>query len=112
MRKLKSILRDLDIGLAYDDFGAGPARLVEIVEVPPDYLKFDMQLIKDIDQATASRQQMLQALVKMMHDLGITTIAECIESEAEGVACQQLGFDLGQGFFYGKPAPIESYHSG
>jgi EAL domain-containing protein (putative c-di-GMP-specific phosphodiesterase class I) len=112
MRKLKSILRDLDIGLAYDDFGAGQARLVEIVEVPPDYLKFDMPLIKDIDQATASRQQMLQALVKMMHDLGITTIAECIEGEAEGVACQQLGFDLGQGFFYGKPAPIESYHSG
>jgi EAL domain-containing protein (putative c-di-GMP-specific phosphodiesterase class I) len=112
MRKLKSILRDLDIGLAYDDFGAGQARLVEIVEVPPDYLKFDMQLIKNIDQASASRQQMLQALVKMVHDLGIITIAECIEGEAESVACQQFGFDLAQGFFHGKPAPIEHYRSG
>ena len=85
---------------------------MEIVEVPPDYLKFDMQLIKDIDQAPASRQQMLATLVKMVHDLGITTIAECIECEAESVACQQFGFDLGQGFFYGKPAPIEYYRSG
>jgi EAL domain-containing protein (putative c-di-GMP-specific phosphodiesterase class I) len=50
--------------------------------------------------------------VKMVHDLGIITIAECIEGEAESVACQQFGFDLAQGFFYGKPAPIESYHSG
>jgi len=41
MRDLRATLDDLNIGLAYDDFGAGQARLHELVEVPPDYLKFD-----------------------------------------------------------------------
>ena len=44
-----------------------------------------------------------------MRDLGITTIAECVEHDAESEACRQLGFDLGQGFLYGKPAPVEHY---
>lgn len=43
MQTLRAALKDLQIGLAYDDFGAGQARLVELVDVPPDYLKFDMR---------------------------------------------------------------------
>jgi EAL domain-containing protein (putative c-di-GMP-specific phosphodiesterase class I) len=112
MSELKRALRDLDIGLAYDDFGAGQARLVEIVEVSPDYLKFDMQLIKKIHQAPASRQQMLATLVSMVRDLGITTIAECVEHDAEGTTCRQFGFDLAQGFLYGTPASVEHYRGG
>lgn len=112
MRKLKDALRDLDIELAYDDFGAGQTRLVELVEVRPDYLKFDMRMIENIHQAPAPRQRMLEALVTMVHDLGITTIAECVENDAESEACRQLGFDLAQGFLYGKPASVEHYCGG
>ena len=42
---------ELQIGLAYDDFGAGQARLVELVDVPPDYLKFDMKLVQNLQSA-------------------------------------------------------------
>src|SRR5262249_46703695 len=42
MRTLQTQLRELNIGLAFDDFGAGQARLVELTEVRPDCLKFDM----------------------------------------------------------------------
>ena len=42
--KLREDLRALDMGLAFDDFGAGQARLVELGEVRPDCLKFDMKL--------------------------------------------------------------------
>jgi EAL domain-containing protein (putative c-di-GMP-specific phosphodiesterase class I) len=112
MRKLKGTLRDLDIDLAYDDFGAGQTRLVELVEACPDYLKFDMRMIENIHQAPASRQRMLAALVTMVRDLGITTIAECVEHDAESEACRQLGFDLAQGFLYGKPASVEHYLGG
>ncbi len=62
MRTLRAQLRDLNIGVAYDDFGAGQTRLSELVEAPPDYLKFDMSMIRRIDQAPTERQRMLGSL--------------------------------------------------
>ena len=104
MRELRSVLADLDMQLAYDDFGAGQARLIELVEVPPEFLKFDIELIHGIDQASAEKQRMLQGLVKAVTDLGIVALAEGVETAAEHVVCEQLGFQLGQGFYYCKPA--------
>jgi EAL domain-containing protein (putative c-di-GMP-specific phosphodiesterase class I) len=71
----------------------------------PDYVKFDMSLIRDLDSATAQRQQVVAALVQMVHNLGITSLAEGVETAGEDQTCQQLGFDLGQGYLYGRPAP-------
>ena len=109
MRELRAELTDLKMGLAYDDFGAGQARLIELVEVPPDYLKFDMKLIRDIHEASSQRQQMLAALVHMAQDIGIATLAEGVELEEEGATCVQLGFEFAQGFYYGRPAPVSHY---
>jgi EAL domain-containing protein (putative c-di-GMP-specific phosphodiesterase class I) len=109
MRTLRSLLNDLDMGLAYDDFGSGQARLVELAEVPPDYLKFDICLIRDIHLASAERQRMLKSLVGMVNDLGTATLAEGVETAEEDDVCQQLGFALGQGFYYGKPAVAKSF---
>ncbi len=55
MRSLRSLLKELDIMLAYDDFGSGQARLLELVEVPPDYLKVDRRLIRDIHLASTAQ---------------------------------------------------------
>lgn len=107
MRDLRAALVALDIQLAYDDFGAGRARLVELVEVRPDYLKFDMSLVQKIDQASDERKQMLGTLVRMTRELGVTPLAEGIESEGEHRTCVELGFNVGQGFYYGKPAPAD-----
>ncbi|HMO83503.1 MAG TPA: EAL domain-containing protein [Lacipirellulaceae bacterium] len=104
MRQLRRVLNDLDIKLAYDDFGAGQARLVELGDVPPDYLKFDIDLVRGIDSASSERQRMLASLVKIVNDLGIASLAEGIESEAEHTTCREMGFCFAQGFFYGKPA--------
>ncbi|MEX2112963.1 MAG: EAL domain-containing protein, partial [Pirellulales bacterium] len=106
MRALRRSLKDLDIQLAYDDFGAGQARLVDLIEVPPDCLKFDICLVRDIHKGTAQRQQMLETLVRMAHDLGVLVLAEGVECQAEGDVCTQLGFDFAQGYHYGKPAPV------
>ncbi len=108
MRELRAALTDLDISLAYDDFGAGQTRLIELVEVRPDYLKFDMQLIRDIHLGDARRQQMLESLVRMVRGLGVISLAEGVETEGESQACLQMQFDLGQGFYYGKPAPFSA----
>ncbi len=106
MRALGEALRSLNIQLAYDDFGAGQARLVDLIEVPPDYLKFDICLVRDIHKGTDQRRQMLETLVRMAHDLGVAVLAEGIECQEEGEICAQLGFDFAQGYYYGKPAPV------
>jgi EAL domain-containing protein (putative c-di-GMP-specific phosphodiesterase class I) len=105
MTNIRSVLGDLNISLAYDDFGAGQSRLNELAQQPPDYLKFDISLVHEINSASAPRQQLLAILVQMARDLGIIALAEGVETEAEDQTCRQMGFDLGQGFFYGRPAP-------
>ncbi len=106
MRRLRSRLSELDIGLAYDDFGTGQARLVDVVEVPPDYLKFDLSQIRGIDRLM-SKQRMLESLVSMVLDLGVTPTAEGVETEAEEEACRALGFKFAQGYHFGRPVRSE-----
>jgi len=104
MTQLRSALTELQIDLAYDDFGAGQARLVELVEVSPDYLKFDMKLVQNLSAAPVERQKMLASLVQMVRDLGITPLAEGIETPADDEICRQIGFTCAQGFLYGHPS--------
>lgn len=110
-RELRDALTELDMQMAYDDFGAGQARFIELVEVPPDILKFDMTLVQGIHAAGPQRQKLLASLVQMAHDLGIVTLAEGVECAEEAEACTQIGFELVQGYFYGKPASALRYTS-
>jgi len=102
--KLRKQLKGLDIKLAYDDFGAGQARMLDLVEVPPDVLKFDISLIRNINNASPKRHKMVRTLVEMVLDFGISPLAEGIETSAEAETCRHLGFDLAQGFYFGRPA--------
>lgn len=111
MKELRSLLRDLNVDLAYDDFGAGQARLLDLVEVPPDYLKFDISLVRDIHKATAQRQQMVATLVTMVCEFGIVPLAEGIESAADATTCRELNFELAQGYLFGRPSPVETYQA-
>jgi EAL domain-containing protein (putative c-di-GMP-specific phosphodiesterase class I) len=107
MREIRLQLNSLDIGLAYDDFGAGQARLLEVAEIPPDYVKFDMALIRNIDTASDAQRSMLTVLVRFCRDTGIKTLAEGVARSEEADTCRELGFDLFQGFHFGRPAPLE-----
>lgn len=106
MRRLRAALDELSIGLAYDDFGAGQARLLELADVPPDYLKFDMKLVQGIHAASLERQKMVARLVEMTVELGAVPLAEGVEEQADHEVCEQMGFRCAQGFLYGRPAPI------
>ncbi len=106
LRKLRSELNELDMSLAFDDFGAGQARLTELVEVHPEYLKFDMSLVRNIDQAPKEKVQMVRSLVHMTLEMGIIPLAEGVETKGERDACIDLGFQLGQGYLFGKPVPL------
>lgn len=99
-------LRLFGIALAYDDFGAGQARLMELAAVPPRYLKFDITLVRDIDRAPDQRRRMVGMLVSFARETGIVTLAEGITREEEAEACEALGFDWGQGYYFGEPEPL------
>lgn len=103
LRKLKVALESLGIRFAYDDFGAGQTRLLELVEVPADYLKFDIALVRDIHQATPAHKDMVQMLVKQAQKAGTLALAEGIEQAEDVEVCRDLGFDLVQGYYFGKP---------
>jgi EAL domain-containing protein (putative c-di-GMP-specific phosphodiesterase class I) len=109
MKDFRTALRALAIDLAYDDFGAGQARLVELAEVPPDYLKFDMSLVRDIHRAGAGKQRLVASLVRMVCDLGIACVAEGVETAGELLACRQMGFQFAQGYHIGRPGPPEDW---
>jgi EAL domain-containing protein (putative c-di-GMP-specific phosphodiesterase class I) len=104
--QLRQALTKMDMGLAIDDFGVGQTRLVELSNISPNYLKFDMSLIRQIHLAPKRLHQMISTFVTAAHDLGICTLAEGIECSEEAKVCEQLGFDLAQGFFYARPVPI------
>ncbi len=104
--ELRAQLHEMNVSLAYDDFGAGQSRLLELIEVPPDFIKFDMGFIRNIDSAPASRQNLLESLVRMVQSLGIASLAEGVESAGEADVCRQLGFDFAQGYFFGRPGRV------
>lgn len=106
MERFRTRLADLQIGLAFDDFGVGQTRLVELAKTPPDFLKFDISLIHRLHLAPKRLHRMILTFVKAAHDLGIATIAEGIECIEEKDACRLLGFEFGQGYYCGRPAPI------
>lgn len=107
MRELREHLGALEIGLAFDDFGVGQARMLEVAEVPPDYVKFDMTLIRDLDRASDAHRAMVRMLVQFSRELDATTCAEGVAREEEADVCRELGFDLLQGYHFGRPAPLE-----
>lgn len=107
IKDLQQELSALDMMLVYDDFGAGQARLVELAEVPPDYLKFDRSLVQEIDSAPEARIRLLEGLAKMALELEIVIIAEGLESQREVDVCRDLGFSYGQGFHLAYPRPAE-----
>ena len=106
MARLRDQLLHIGIRLAYDDFGAGQTRLLELVEVPPHFLKFDHSLVRDIHQRPRRLFHVVKALVTMAEELGIACIAEGVECAAEGEACGHAGFQFAQGYFYGRPAQL------
>jgi EAL domain-containing protein (putative c-di-GMP-specific phosphodiesterase class I) len=103
IKMLRLVLDDLGMKLAYDDFGAGQARLNELVEARPDYLKFDRKMIAGLDTAAPDRLQLIESLVQLTQQLSIVTLAEGIETAGEAKVCGKLGFELMQGYYFGRP---------
>ncbi|MEM7315360.1 MAG: EAL domain-containing protein [Planctomycetota bacterium] len=111
MRRLRASLNDIDVRLAYDDFGAGQARLLELADCPPDCLKFDMSLIRDLDKASDHKQRLVETLVRLAKETGAECLAEGVENAAELDICRTMGFDSAQGYFIARPERAPAWRS-
>ena len=101
MRTASQRLRELGITLAVDDFGTGYSSLSSVIERPVDRLKIDRSLITSLPNRESVA--VIRAIVAMATSLGLDTIAEGIEQEAQLTALRQLGCDRGQGFLLAEP---------
>lgn len=88
---------------ALDDFGAGYAGLGLLADFQPDLIKIDMKLVRGIDQSR-SRQAILSAILHVARELGITVLAEGVETEAEFGALKAAGVKLFQGYYFARPS--------
>jgi len=96
-------LTELGFSIAVDNVGTGTSGLEKIAHLNPRYLKFDRELIRDLD-ASYIRREMTRALKAFADRIGSTIIAEGIEREGELQALLELGIAYGQGFLLGRPA--------
>lgn len=104
---VRSVLGELlsrgDVRLVVDDLGAGYSNLKSIADLEPAVVKLDRGIIMGID-TRARQRQLVKSVCCLCHDLGAQVVAEGIETEAEYLACQDLGVDFAQGFLFARPS--------
>jgi len=92
--------------IAIDDFGSGYANFKHITNIECDYLKIDGSLIKELDSDRDARL-IVETIIVFARKLGKKTIAEFVHSEKIFKVVKELGIDYAQGFYIGKPEPLE-----
>lgn len=90
--------------LALDDVGAGHSNLERVTIIKPDVIKIDRSVISGLDRHYF-KQEVTRSLVSLAQKIGAMVVAEGIEREDEAVAAVELGVDLLQGFYWGRPSP-------
>jgi diguanylate cyclase (GGDEF)-like protein/PAS domain S-box-containing protein len=99
-------LKSLGIRLAIDDFGTGFSSLAHLRRFPVDVLKIDGTFVAGLGHEPQDAS-IAAAVISLAHALGLDTVAEGIETEEQLTILRSLGCDLGQGYLFGRPAPIE-----
>lgn len=100
-------IRNHDLLVAYDDFGRGQSRIPDLIEVPPDFLKLDRDLIAGLPHNRV-KNDLVKALVDACSKLHVRTLGEGIETEEEFEACLSMGIEFGQGYLLGRPSPAHA----
>lgn len=103
-RQLQTLL-DMGVTLSIDDFGVGYSSLTYLRSLPVSELKIDRSFVTDIDSDPIN-QGLMRAIVDIASTLGLPTVAEGIETEAEFAAAARLGISTCQGYLVGRPAPM------
>lgn len=105
--ELLTRLHERGLRIAVDDFGTGYSSMAYLTKLPLDTLKIDKHFFLD-NQRDPRNKKVISAVTALGHSLGLEIIAEGIETDAELQLAKQVGCDLLQGFYFGKPSGMDS----
>jgi EAL domain-containing protein (putative c-di-GMP-specific phosphodiesterase class I) len=97
-----------NIGLSIDNLGANWPSLMDMDTIPFIKLKADRHFVTGSGTDRLKRT-VCRHIVELSHGYGVRAVAEGVESRADLVAANELGFDLVQGFLFGKPMPLKKF---
>jgi diguanylate cyclase (GGDEF)-like protein/PAS domain S-box-containing protein len=101
-------LRELGVRLAVDDFGTGYSSLAYLKQLPVDSLKIDRSFIAGLP-GVQHDCSITEAIITLGNSLGLTIVAEGVETVEQWIALDELGCTVGQGFLWSPPIPASSF---
>ena len=101
-------LRELGIRFAIDDFGTGYSSLNQLRTLTVDSVKVDRSFIKDLELMSGDSTTLVRGIVGMAHNLGLSVVAEGVETAGQLVILRSLGCDVIQGFFLHRPLAVSA----
>jgi EAL domain-containing protein (putative c-di-GMP-specific phosphodiesterase class I) len=104
--KLIGELKSLGCQFALDDFGSGMSSFGYLKHLPIDFIKIDGAFVRNLDSDPIDRA-MVDAINNIGHVMGIKTIAEFVETEAVAEELRRMGVDYAQGYWFGRPEPLD-----
>jgi diguanylate cyclase (GGDEF)-like protein len=107
---LLNALRQRGYGLSVDDFGTGYSSLVYLKRFAVDELKIDRAFVSDVVQGTKGGT-LASAIIALARELGLSVVAEGVETEVQRAFLQRHGCMLHQGYLYAKPVPAEVFEA-
>ena len=114
VRKAVQALKELGVATALDDFGTGYSSLSYLRHFPIDTLKIDRSFVRDIASKTEGNAPLVDAIIAMAKSLGLATVAEGVETEAQWQYLKTRDVNQVQGFLFCRPlaiAELERWHA-
>jgi predicted signal transduction protein with EAL and GGDEF domain len=107
VNKAVKSLKDLGVGTALDDFGTGYCSMSYLRHFPIDTLKIDRIFVRDIASKSVGNAPLVDAIIAMARSLGLATVAEGVETEAQWQYLRDRGATQVQGFLFCRPLAID-----
>ena len=101
-------IRRAGFRLWLDDFGSGYSSLNVFSKFDVDLIKFDMDLLRNLDRHNGANREIMKAMVTVSKNLGIHSLAEGMETEEQAVFLEEIGCELVQGYAIHRPEALES----